>query len=341
MREKGHSLNLSLLRILAMLMVLSIHAGLSAHWTRFTYSGKYGVQLFFILSGYLISISLERTDSVKEFYRKRIGRIVPEYYMALILYWFIDFWNYTKDRGVAYALLGWDAPVGIRYILRYFSFFQMVLPSDNYALWNNRYAWWTMSSFMVFYLLAPLFYKYLKGFFRSFFALVVLMAGTPIARAGLLSLLQPFHFPMQAEIEGYCEGMPLMQLYCFFMGIVVYWAVRQGKELIYAVFLLLCFMVFNGETYQFEICLALFVLTVIKAKEIQIPAFMHKFINFMARGSFCVYLIHGGIMSMISKWLRPSGAIDFCILLVCVLVVCYLYYAVYEKTCQYLKGRGK
>lgn len=338
MREKGHSLNLSLLRILAMLMVLSIHAGLASHWTRFTYSGKYGVQLFFILSGYLISVSLERTDSVKEFYRKRISRIVPEYYMALILYWFIDLWIYAKDRGVAYALMGWDAPVGIRYILRYFSFFQMVLPSDNSALWNNRHAWWTMSSFMVFYLLAPLFYKYVKGFFRSFLALLLLMAGTPAARAGLLRLLWPFQFPVQAEIEGYCECMPLMQLYCFFMGIVVYWAVREGKEILYAVFLLLCFMAFNGEAYPFEIFLALFLLAAVKAEEIQLPFLLHRFIDFMARGSFCVYLVHAGIMSMISEWLKPSGAIDFCILLLAVLVVCYLFYAVYERICQYLRG---
>lgn len=205
------------------------------------------MQLFFILSGYLICISLERTDSVREFYKKRIRRIVPEYYAALILYWFIDLGLYAKDKGIAYALMGWDALLGIRYVLRYFTFFQMILPSENSGLWNNRHAWWTMSSFMVFYLLAPFFFKYLKGFFRSFMVLFILLAGTPIVRTFLAELLFPYYPSTEAAIEVYCESMPLTQLYCFFLGIVLYWALKEGKEMLYVVFLVLLFLLLMAE----------------------------------------------------------------------------------------------
>lgn len=342
MREKNSNLNLSVLRIMAMMMVFSIHTGMAAHWTRFTYSGKYGVQLFFILSGYLICLSLERTDSIREFYRKRLKRILPEYYTALFIYWFIDLWRYAREGGIACAVVGWDAPMGIRYFLRYFTFLHAILPSENLSLWNNRNAWWTMSSFMVFYLLSPLFYKYLKGFFRSFTALILLLAGTPVARAGLLRLLQTFPFPAQAQLEDYCGYMPLMQLYCFFLGIVIYWAVREGKEMIYVVFLVLSFMAFNGEGYPFEIILTLFVLVALRAKEMQLPAWGREIVDFMARGSFSVYLVHGGLIGTIGGWLGMSGAIGFCLIFLSTLTVCYLYYALYERACCYIaKAAGK
>lgn len=343
MEGKKKNLNLSVLRIVAMLMVFSIHVGIATSWTKFVGSGKYGVQLFFIMSGYLICISLENSDSIKEYYRKRIRRLVPEYYTALIICWLIDMWRYAENTGIAYAVAGWNAPLGIRYFLRYFSFFQMILPSENSGLWNNRYAWWTMSSFAVFYLLAPFFFRYLKGFYRSFAALFLLLAGTPVARSIFVNFFQNFQFPAEAEIEGYCECMPLMQLYCFFLGIVVYWAIREGKEMFYAVFLILLFTVFHGGAYPFEIILTLFLLVAVKAKEIQIPDWLEKVIDYMARGSFSVYLIHAGIMSMMNVWGdgKLSGAAGFCVVFLTVLVVCYLYYALYEKACQKLREYKK
>lgn len=85
-----NSINISLLRIVAMLMVLSVHSGINSNWTKYTIAGQYGVTLFFTLSGYLILCSMEK-KSCKEFYKKRILRIIPEYYTALIIYWLADF----------------------------------------------------------------------------------------------------------------------------------------------------------------------------------------------------------------------------------------------------------
>ena len=78
----GYSRPLDGLRALAVLLVVFFHAG----WLRF---GWIGVQIFFVLSGYLITTGLleSRGDSVgaylKRFYGRRALRIFPLYYAYL------------------------------------------------------------------------------------------------------------------------------------------------------------------------------------------------------------------------------------------------------------------
>lgn len=73
------------LRALAVLLVLAYHAGLS------TFSGGYiGVDVFFVISGYLITnhlvsqIAQNGTINFAEFYAKRIRRILPASFAVLI-----------------------------------------------------------------------------------------------------------------------------------------------------------------------------------------------------------------------------------------------------------------
>src|SRR5438876_5186510 len=58
----------------------------------FLYFGKYGVTLFFVLSGFLLfmpyakALLFEKTwPSVRQFYLRRVFRIIPAYYLSLIL----------------------------------------------------------------------------------------------------------------------------------------------------------------------------------------------------------------------------------------------------------------
>lgn len=78
-------INFDILRCLAMCMVLVIHIGMQVPFPEgynfsWIYVGGKGVQLFFVLSGYLICSSVSRTKSIKYFYKKRIVRILPGYY---------------------------------------------------------------------------------------------------------------------------------------------------------------------------------------------------------------------------------------------------------------------
>ncbi|HEY3999135.1 MAG TPA: acyltransferase [Candidatus Xenobia bacterium] len=72
------------LRALAILAVMWHHAvsGLPAWWQ----GGDQGVDLFFVLSGYLITALLRRDGDLKRFYARRVLRIFPLYYAVLTVY---------------------------------------------------------------------------------------------------------------------------------------------------------------------------------------------------------------------------------------------------------------
>src|SRR5262245_34719431 len=77
------------LRALAVLGVLVCHST-DSEWAHL---GPFGVRLFFVISGFLITrILLEQRGApvgsvLRAFYWRRLGRIAPLYYVALIVYW--------------------------------------------------------------------------------------------------------------------------------------------------------------------------------------------------------------------------------------------------------------
>ena len=93
---------LDLLRLLAALMVLAVHTGQAAGLDAWTRTGAYGVELFFILSGYLSECSLERGADPLRYYRRRAVRILPAYWLLLVLRW-----SAVALRGI---------PCGVRYL---------------------------------------------------------------------------------------------------------------------------------------------------------------------------------------------------------------------------------
>lgn len=171
MEEKN--LNLNLVRIFAALMVLSVHIFQNAG-VQFK-AGSYGVQLFFIMSGYLAFSSMTKKNySVAEYYKNRAVRILPTYWSCLILLYLYDILRGIINKlSISEIFTGQCSPR----FLRYFFGLQCFIPSDHWDLWNNHSALWTMSSFIAFYILTPLLYKVLKNFYISFLGTIVLLFG--------------------------------------------------------------------------------------------------------------------------------------------------------------------
>jgi peptidoglycan/LPS O-acetylase OafA/YrhL len=93
------------LRCLSILMVIGFHCQLTC--TRFFHTGQYGVSLFFVISGFLITTLLLReqlnngTISLKNFYIRRTLRIFPLYYATLMLYIaLVVLTSHGPERGV-------------------------------------------------------------------------------------------------------------------------------------------------------------------------------------------------------------------------------------------------
>ena len=95
-KTKQYDRGIQLLRIAACFAVYICHFGQRMHFEEISSNlfylsqlGKYGVELFFVVSGYLACFSLSDDSSVINFYKKRLIRILPLYYFC-IFYFFLD-----------------------------------------------------------------------------------------------------------------------------------------------------------------------------------------------------------------------------------------------------------
>jgi peptidoglycan/LPS O-acetylase OafA/YrhL len=91
-RRMKHFASLDGLRCLSIVWVIGFHCQLTGFGHELFRTGQYGVSLFFVISGFLITTLLLREQrangeiSLKAFYLRRTLRIFPLYYAALALY---------------------------------------------------------------------------------------------------------------------------------------------------------------------------------------------------------------------------------------------------------------
>ena len=91
--SKGSGINrpvFDILRVLAAAMVFMIHfAGFrNLPKPQFVFNifrhFNFGVCVFFVMSGYLIMQSVENSRNIKEYFIKRVSRIIPAYYAIIV-----------------------------------------------------------------------------------------------------------------------------------------------------------------------------------------------------------------------------------------------------------------
>ena len=152
--------HIQLLRALACIGVFITHLaprlGATGKAAWLANQGAAGVYLFFVLSGYLACCDKKLPTAGKKelltYYKKRLVRILPLYY-GVILYNILLHGLILKDIPAD--------PQGL-YWLRYFFLTNSVIPAPN-DFWGNLSATWTISLFMAFYLLVPVFVRLIRG----------------------------------------------------------------------------------------------------------------------------------------------------------------------------------
>jgi peptidoglycan/LPS O-acetylase OafA/YrhL len=181
---KGHVPALDGVRGLAILMVMLSHFLLPQFWAdpkayTLAQGGWLGVDLFFVLSGFLITgILLDartRENYWWRFYRRRLLRIFPLYYFVVVVTWLVIlFVEKAPDR-----LQGYDS----------FAWFFAFAPNVAMALKNN---WlyhshvfnlnhlWSLAVEEQFYLLWPLIVRYTPIRWLLVLCIIMVCAGTPL-----------------------------------------------------------------------------------------------------------------------------------------------------------------
>ncbi len=131
--------------------------------------GTEGVSIFFVLSGFLLSIPFwkavlgqGRPVNVQQFFKRRFLRIYPAYLVALTIFaLFFDVWHPLWDRLVIYAT----------HLVLVHNFFEMTIFSDSSPLWS------VATEFQM-YLILPLLFFLIAWYIKKH--------NPPIAAAALL-----------------------------------------------------------------------------------------------------------------------------------------------------------
>lgn len=162
--------NFDLLRLLFAGVVCVVHAyELSGFqqlgWIASILSSAVAVKAFFVVSGFLIFMSFERSSSLASYARKRIRRIYPAYFTVVMLCAFFLVLASSKSGSDYFSLL-W-----LKYVIANLTFLNFVQPALPGVFEQNKLpavngALWTLKIEVMFYLSVPFFVFLFRKFSR-------------------------------------------------------------------------------------------------------------------------------------------------------------------------------
>lgn len=151
--------NFDLLRVLFALTVCLVHAHvLSGYrelgWIQTVLSSDIAVQAFFVVSGFLIFMSYERSSSLRSYLDKRVRRIYPAYATIVLLCAF-GLWTVSSLSIEDYFSPAWLKYVGFN--LAFLNFVQPSLPGvfEGHEFDAVNGALWTLKIEVMFYAAVP------------------------------------------------------------------------------------------------------------------------------------------------------------------------------------------
>jgi peptidoglycan/LPS O-acetylase OafA/YrhL len=139
---RNRIIGLDVLRALAIILVLIWHWIPEGSSINYFFNGKLGVNLFFVLSGYLISKGMiespheKMVSQLKRFYIKRFLRIFPIYYLVLFVLLIINY-SYIRDVQFWYWIYGVNVlqEIDLKVVPYTIHFWSLSVEEQFYLLW--------------------------------------------------------------------------------------------------------------------------------------------------------------------------------------------------------------
>ncbi len=214
--------NFDLLRLLFALIVCLVHSYEltrfeELRWIASALSSNIAVNAFFIISGFLIIMSYERSSSLASYTNKRLRRIYPAY-LTVIMICAVGLFFVSNATVQSYFSLDW-----IKYLLANALFLNFLAPSlpgvfESHALNTVNGALWTLKIEVMFYLCVPLI-VYLLRRFGHWQTLLTLYCLSIAYSAGLNHLGTSSDSPLYAILARQLPG----QLCYFLAGAFLYY----------------------------------------------------------------------------------------------------------------------
>lgn len=250
--------------------------------------GYLGVDIFFFISGYLISsiindkLLIEKSITLKEFYIKRVLRIVPSY-LFIILVSIISFmfifseYHYDKFKeSINYSL----------FFLNNFYFFFNANYFDISSYFKPLLHLWSLSTEFYFYLFFPLFYIILNNYFIQNKILI-------LRSIYIVNLIFLLIFNSNDNLTFY---FPLLRCFEFLLGSIVFLSLKEKFNILIDEIFLFIFLFFSVLLFDYDLTLkivTILVLAIVINKKI-IPTFLcrNNLFVFIGNISYSLYLVH-------------------------------------------------
>ena len=342
--EKHKLHGLDHLRALAIVSVLCFHYQFFGHpdWERGRASGFgwTGVDLFFVLSGFLIAgqlfeqVAKGKAISLREFFIKRFFRIIPPYFFVLILY-------------IAFPVVrewGHLSP-----LWKYFTFtLNFGQDLSKYGTFSHA---WSLCIEEQFYLLLPLVFcvfAYFKAGRKSYYLIILLFIAGFIVR--LLSwkyFAAPYlsandfglrwneyvYYPTYNRLDGLLVGVSIAGLFTFYPKVKAW--VNKWCYLLLTVGVLMLIVAFqlcavyasyNTAIYGFPIISVAYglVLAAFVSPSCIFFKIKSKITSLIATLSYSIYLSHKIVIHLVQKWLEGFGVDKNSVLTMLICAICVI-----------------
>jgi peptidoglycan/LPS O-acetylase OafA/YrhL len=275
--------------------------------SKITSIGWVGVNLFFVLSGFLIATTLlnnrKSSSFFSTFYLRRFSRIIPIYFLLLLLYFF--FASYFKYIDTVL----FEKPIPLYH---YFLFIQnFVMSSQGHFGPNALTPTWSLAVEEQFYLLIPFLIFYLTDK-QLLFCCLLLMSTSPIFRFYSSNWYQEYtHF--LSRMDAPCYGV----LAALLIKNKNWWIfLKKNLFILFGTFIILIFLflVMHFKCLNHSIISIVFFFALLGILELQANHFIYKLLSsklFTTIGlySYFIYLYHqlinGLLFLSFSKNLNP------------------------------------
>jgi peptidoglycan/LPS O-acetylase OafA/YrhL len=336
------------IRAISFFLVFFAHAGLGA----IIIPGGFGVTIFFLLSGYLITTLLRlefaryRRISLGGFYLRRVLRILPPLYVVLVL-------------AVLLYRIGWgQSPIPVAgtvsQILQVSNYYQIyAMPAITMP---GTGLLWSLAVEEHFYLLFPLLYVWMCPRFSGNRQAIILLGLCAAALAWRCILHFHFHADLMRSYYATDTRFDSILFGCAFAiaaNPILHdplheWSIRQMKWLVplSVIVLLATFLLRNDgfrDTLRYTLqglaLIPLFIAAIHYQKSWPVLFLNLPFVRFLGVLSYTLYLCHSVIMESVAVALPDRPVLTGAISLACALGFATLVHYGVERPCTKIRKR--
>lgn len=351
------------LRALAIILVFFFHYqfpifGHPEWLNRFDKFGWAGVDLFFVLSGFLISSQLfsqikqGKQIAFKDFFLKRFFRILPAYWVVLAIYFYFPLFREHDGLPPLWKFLTFTQNFGL-YTKDFGSFsqawslcveehFYFLLPIILFFLqFNNR----LKRSYWILIIL------FILGFFLRYYCWKNFYLPRMNDENAAYYWNQYMYYPTYNRLDGLLIGVAIAGIYRFLPDVWIKITKRGNLFIMLGILLLLALDLVFQRDYSFTVSVFAFPLVNLAFGCLLIGAvspsgFLYqlqsKIITLIAELSYSIYLIHKGVIHVTQTYFTSIDIDSHLMLVICILssvFAAFMLHVIIEKPFMRLRKR--